>query len=373
MTILYLHIGTEKTGTTSIQRFLRANRELLRARGVLFPLAPGDQNHTALTVAAQKDRKRGPLRTIFQVRTPEDVRWLRERLVSELRAEVQAADYSIAVMSNEHCSSRLVEEPDVARLRDLISGLFEAIYVVVYIRRQDELLLSSYSTGVKSGSTAPLRLPAEKALETRYNHWNLLSLWSAVFGRERIICRKFEDESLVAGNVIDDFLDAVGLDSALPFLRPENLNESLDAVTLEFLRLFNRNVPRLTEDGLNPLRDNVVPLLSAISDGPLLTLPQDELSRFMAQFASSNRKVALEYFGSETTGSDDPLFGRRADNRARTEQGNLTVERAVEICAWLWQQKQTQINSTSDRLARKAKKHWGGSPARNGAAAGEQV
>ena len=34
---IYLHIGVSKTGTTSIQRFLYKNRELLKDKGILYP------------------------------------------------------------------------------------------------------------------------------------------------------------------------------------------------------------------------------------------------------------------------------------------------------------------------------------------------
>ena len=36
-----IHIGAEKTGTTSIQAFCSANRALLAKQGVLFPRVPG--------------------------------------------------------------------------------------------------------------------------------------------------------------------------------------------------------------------------------------------------------------------------------------------------------------------------------------------
>jgi hypothetical protein len=36
---VYLHIGTHKTGTSSIQNFLLNNQEYLRERGFLYPTA----------------------------------------------------------------------------------------------------------------------------------------------------------------------------------------------------------------------------------------------------------------------------------------------------------------------------------------------
>jgi hypothetical protein len=49
---VYLHIGTEKTGTTSIQAFLDRNRSRLRSQGVLYPELPGSNNQIALSAAA---------------------------------------------------------------------------------------------------------------------------------------------------------------------------------------------------------------------------------------------------------------------------------------------------------------------------------
>lgn len=347
---LYLHIGTEKTGTTSIQRFLKANRELLGRHGILYPAAPGEQNHLGLTVAALEDKKTGPLRKIFEVRTREDLRKFRDALNRDLADELKVRPYTKAIMSGEHCSSRLVSEAEVERLKGMLSPFFDRIFIVVYIRRQDDYLLSTYSTTIKSGRTRPLVVPTGRRVQTRYDHWGLISRWARVFGKDSIVCRKYEKPSLKGGDVILDFLDAVQVDQNLPFERPESLNESLDANTLEFLRLFNKHVPRFIENELNKARDNVVPLLGEMSQGPLATLSEEDLKRFMAQFLDSNRQVATEYFGVEATGSDDPLFAPRHDDRERTREASLTVERAVEISAWLWQQKQAQLERMSERM-----------------------
>lgn len=40
---LYIHAGTHKTGTTAIQKFLSANRDLLAKNGYLYPGT--DQGH----------------------------------------------------------------------------------------------------------------------------------------------------------------------------------------------------------------------------------------------------------------------------------------------------------------------------------------
>lgn len=353
MTDLYLHIGTEKTGTTSIQRFCKTNRAVLADAGFLYPFAPGKVNHAGLTVAALDDKKMGPLRRIYDVRTPEDVLTYREKMTRDLGQELKERPYKTAIVSNEHCSSRLLRDREAERLRDLLAPFFSRIFVVVYIRRQDDFLLSTYSTKIKSGKTKSLVVPTG-GLNMRYDHWELISRWERAFGRESMIVRKFERASLKNGDVVADFLAAAGVPEDLPFAQPEMANESLDANTLEFLRLFNKQVPRFVDKDLNAIRGNLVPLLSAISKGALPTVSEDELRTFMAHFTESNRKVAEEYFGGTLEGSDDPLFQPRSDKRDRTTEPDLTAERAVEISAFLWQQKQEEIDRLSERLERQS-------------------
>lgn len=348
---LYLHIGTEKTGTTSVQKFFRANRERLAAHGIVYPVAPGNQNHQGLAAAAQDPAKHGPLRRAMGIRAEDEAQNYRSEMMAKLAVEFRRRPYRLAVMSGEHCSSRLMEDEELVWLKDQLSPFFENIHIVVYIRRQDDYLLSTYSTAIKSGATYPLRLPPDRMIRQRYDHWELLERWVRVFGRDRVICRKFERAALRNGDIVDDILEVIGIDPA-GYERPEDVNESLDAESLEFLRMFNKHVPRFVKRKVNPARDNVVPLLSRASEGALLTLPEAELDRFIALFHDSNRKVALEYFGGVRTDSDDPLFARRSDKRERTRQAVLTPERAVELCAFLWQEKQAQLEKVMERAKR---------------------
>lgn len=348
MTKAVLHIGTEKTGTTSVQRFLKINRKALRARGIVFPQAFGKENQMALPAAAQSGF--GPMRrNMFKLTSWEQVDAFRERLRCELTAELQEADYQLAVMSAEHCSSRLLADEELLWLLNFLREFFSEVRIVVYIRRQDEFLLSTYSAHIKAGGVNRLHIPEEELLENRYDYWNLLSRWARVFGRENVCCRRFEPHSLVNSDIVADYMEAAGISGEYSY--PKRLNTSLDASCLEFLRLLNQHIPRVTAAGINEHRHRILSALTELSDGPLASLPAPELRAFVSRFEDSNRRVAEEYFGGAASSGGDPLFAPGNDLRPRTTGQVLTLEKAIEICAFLIDRAEGDLQATEVPLA----------------------
>lgn len=328
---LYLHIGTEKTGTTSIQDFLKSNRGRLLARGVQYPKLPGPANQISLSTAALEEVQRS-IEHIFDLHSLADLAAFRESMSATLSEAFSGSTSKIAILSNEHCSSRLQNRAEVQTLYDMLRPYFDRMFIVVYLRRQDEFLLSTYSTSVKTGLRWPLALPPEGfKRDRRYDYWKLLSRWAGVFGRDAMICRRFERSALKGGDVVEDFLETVGVENDPAFERPPNKNESLDAVSLEFLRLMNGYL-----GSRGPVRFRLHQLLAKIGKGPLLTLPAEELAEFMGTLRESNRKVAEEYFGGARDDSDDPLFAPLKFSRPRVEQPQMTLDDALKVMARVW-------------------------------------
>ena len=56
-----LHIGSGKTGTSSIQHLLNKSRERLAERGTLFPQSPGLGRHVQLGLFIRPDAELGKL------------------------------------------------------------------------------------------------------------------------------------------------------------------------------------------------------------------------------------------------------------------------------------------------------------------------
>jgi hypothetical protein len=345
---IFVHIGAEKTGTSSVQQFLRRNRDKLKSAGYLYPQAYGFDSHMSLGAACQNDYVRDDLRMIHGLDSIQKIKDFRVALVEQLREEAAEREYSHMLLSSEHCSSRLTSPVEVERLAQILRKVSRDVVALVYIRRQDEFLCSTYSTDVKSGFTGRMTLPGEELRRNRYDYHALLHRWASVFGKENIVCRIYEQKNLKQGDIVDDFADAVGLKLSDIYDRPARINESLDVTALEFLRLFNRSVPCFKNSVRNADRGNIVQSLKSVSDGAMPALSDRELAHFMRQFRDSNRRVAIEYFG-KVHESGDPLFGDAQVGKNRGEMKPISVEKAIEVAAALWADRQRQVNDLTER------------------------
>jgi hypothetical protein len=258
-----------------------------------------------------------------------------------------AARAGKVVLSGEHCSSRLVTEPEIARLHGMLAPLFDAITVVLYVRRQDEVLSSHYSTLMKTGYTHEIRMPPEEEIVSHYDYFSMAERWAAIFGRESMVVRRYDRRWLRNGDAVDDFCAVVGIDApseASGYERPPRLNQSLDATACEFLRMFNAHLPRFLEKGINPARGDIENMLLHVSRGQVPCLPPAELESFTASCRASNARLADAYFGGAAEGEGDPLFGAAGAVRPRASQTDLTLDAAMRIFARLWEQKQTEVS-----------------------------
>ncbi|HVH75211.1 MAG TPA: hypothetical protein VM755_09880 [Stellaceae bacterium] len=327
-----LHIGGEKTGTTSIQSFLSSNRSVLRESGILFPTSLGSANHELLAIFASPTAGTEDLKALLGLNSGHALDSLRSSLPSTLLREVSESGCSEVVISNEHCSSRLTEETAVQRVRQILETFSTATRIMIYLRRQDELLLSAYSTSVKAGETRPLRIPERNGL-IYYDYLKILNLWAKVFGQSNIIVKIYHEDTLFRGDIIDDFIQTMGfsnLPKTLP--RPQlRLNRSLDLTTLEFLRVFNSHIPPILAGRVNPGRSNIVEVLERLSGDSRSCFDSKELARFFALFTPSNSEVARRFLGR----ADGRLFPESKNDPGQPPP-SLDLAEAIRLAAELW-------------------------------------
>jgi hypothetical protein len=301
-----IHIGVEKTGTTSIQRFLAANRAPLKALGYWYSscLALGNENHVKLCGLAQSQTPKFPtVYNMLRIDGPEGRREFDARVRREFDDEIaQLPDHvHTLIFSNEHLHSNLLEQEETRNLRAIVGAYASDIKVLAYLRRQDQLSVSLFSTRIKGGEPWTQVLPTvhgPTALPYYFDYDHILRNYGAAFGEPNIIARVFERARMKDGDLVADFLEAAGIPDHPSLQQVPRQNESLSRAALYTLSLLNTSVPPWIKGKWNMNRDNLVEILEEkfAYNEPLSS--REETEAFYANFQPSNEAVRARYFPS---------------------------------------------------------------------------
>lgn len=297
-----LHIGTEKTGTTSLQEFLHLNRRILAGHGYLYTKSAGLRNNISLPIAVYNADRRDDLTQLREIHDDKELIAYQTTTINALRAELKHVKaIHTVVFSSEHIQSRLRTDDELSRLKNILNGLgFDQISIVVYLRAPAETVNSLYSTAIKSGWT--IANPPEPDNEYSRNicdHRNTLMRFRSIFGLEALVPRIYSKADLVNGSIIDDFAEVIGF----PFSNdeyeiPRPKNENMTVIGLEILRRINQEIPVFGDDQRpNLLRGNILAfVLEHLKDGDRYGMPTELRRQYEEAFRESNEWVRSEYF-----------------------------------------------------------------------------
>lgn len=293
-----LHIGTEKTGTKTLQRFLDVNRRKLASRRILVSRAAGVENNFGLPVLAYHSGRRDDLTRQLAIRTEDELRAYGQRLFAALDAEVAGGRPHTIICSSEHFQSRLTEVSEIQRLHESLVALGCTEFVtVVYLRRPAELANSLFSTAFRSGhDMKSLPTPEHHYVRNLCDHRATLSRWITVFGKQSLLPRLFDKTAFVQGSLIEDFATIAGIDST-GLRSPRPINESLSAVCGELLHRTSMIVAEQSPRApLAPIDDIIAAIHLSHGRGRPYRMPQHLNADFDSAFAQSDEWVRRHFF-----------------------------------------------------------------------------
>jgi len=332
-----LHIGTEKTGTSSIQRFLTKNRQLFLQDGVLYPSITGEDGGSQwdFVVCAHNEPWKTDVGKFLGIESEDDQDIYREDLRKKLALEFSAnPDADVLIISSEHMHSRLTNKKNIAQLKCFLEEWVEKFEVVMYIRRQDRVAVSHYSTKIKSGNTDLFVFPRPIKGDVPYyfNYELIYDNWSTVFGSQSIQVRLFSSEEWIQGNLVQDFCGACAISSEGKQI-PEAENESLNSKGVDFLREINRQLPGSIVGEQNEDRDKLTQIISKLCRGKNIPASRDEAIKFYKPFQESNERLRIKVFPQrkKTLFSED-----FSDYPEKIELSKPRYEDAVELAIRIW-------------------------------------
>lgn len=330
MPSISLHIGLPKTATSYLQTWLHDNRDALGQRGVAVPAQPILAHRLAAV------HLHGP-----KLESRPDVVDIRKVPIESAEQFVASAfapgSVKTAVVSSEYFHH--ADPGDVlAHFRRLTLA---DIDIVVFVRSQWELAMSSYNQDVKRlGATRPYPRPAYKP----GSDWALiLDAWAGVFGKERMRVVSF-DLSSRAGTILKDFVAAacpsVSADLAAGMFNDNTVfNPSLPADLVEFKRIANQ----WGEIGLADLLEDAI---RSGYGGDRFGMSAEDIDAWRTLYAASNDRVARDYFGAA---SADDIFP--VTNTPGTDlEGRLGAETLAKLFAFAWKHERESLNDAESRI-----------------------
>ena len=357
MSTLYLHIGTPKTATTSIQKFCMENQEVLNKKGFSYPIL--DFKYPKVEIRRNGHFLVGKLLDSNGQEDHEGEIALWNKGLSMLHNDLEK--FGNVILSDENIwHSSVGSKFDFwEKLQSDAEKNNYKIKVIVYLRRQDDFANSWLSQQIKEGWNtyagvkwdAFIHRPKGVALD----YYGLLEKIAEIIGKENIIVRIFERKRFLGngGTIYSDFLDAVGLEYTDEFqVVTEETNPSLTANSQEIRRVINTILSDTdsTRSFLRKISEECERLKSP--DNVFEMLTEDEADSFMKKYAGGNAAIAREYLGLES----DELFSPKSREAARwTPQNDFMHEDIIRFFGMIAVIQKEEIDDLKDQLQREKK------------------
>jgi len=292
--MIYLHIGINKTGSSSIQNALHDTRQALRRDRVLYPetgLGTPNEGHGYHYLLSKK------LGFANFKTDPDECLANAETLRAELDREIAETRARSVIFSSEFFTLRRNMEP----VRRFLDGL--DVRVVVYLRRHDLWYPSLYSQALKS-VVNPRWEPglegyvewARKSKAGYPSFGKMLDAWSDVVGAGNIRVRAFEKESM-KHDLIEDFFDLCGIrvPACLAGRPAPTINKAPDAEKLAALEEVKR-----TSVSEAAKRLVVNAFLSSKSTGGQLQMSPELQQEILELHSEDYARIARVYLGNRS-------------------------------------------------------------------------
>jgi len=291
---LFLHVGLHKTGTTSIQWILTTLRERLRKGGFLYPhtgapeWASLGQHLLAWSVVSRPE-----FLPTFNGNRAAFGAEEREKLWSDLHAEIDSSDCQNVILSSEEFDILTSEEIEAVGHR------FAAYDVtpILFLRNHADFIESAYRTTViHSAYRQDIKAFAANQ-RTRLDYADLIRDWRKVAVNGSVAVVNYDQDD-VRRDSVGAFLAAIGLGAKLSLqVSRQDLNESVPAFICELV-LFMR---------LKGCEESY--LAKWISDMRRIKFPRSAVTRYRLMPAKLRADLLLQYASELDKINRDPVLG----------------------------------------------------------------
>lgn len=294
---IYLHIGTDKTGSTAIQGFMYRNRAEFERRGLAFVnTARHGSHHGPLCVALKANNAKASL--------------------DGIRQEIDASPFSKHLLTYEGFC--YLHGEALANLTQGLRGY--DIRPILYLRRRSDKFRSGFAQRMKWGKPGD---PDRQLLRSQFvasNWWwdyaRLVENWCSALDAQgssgALVLKLYERSAFQGGDLLTDFL------SALDVLQPGEVagaevfqqlgadpNPSIGPAS-QYLMALLRSVG-VDKAGQRRYMERLLALNGEV-DRKDSVVPDDFVGELDSRFSANDRALARRYFQRDELFLDPPQF-----------------------------------------------------------------
>ncbi|MCV3485301.1 hypothetical protein [Campylobacter sp. CNRCH_2014_2452] len=289
----YVHIGTMKTGTSSIQNFLYLNRSLLQKQNYYYPIS-------IKNIGRLNDHNPFAHKFNTLLNKTDDLK-IFSREFKNLNNEIKMCNCDKIIISMENVQWLLNSQQKIKYFYNFLIYIFDNIKIIVYLRDVAELFISMCSQAIKDNSHLdyhflyPYQNEKSKILS---DYKQTLQWWGEIFGKENLIVRLFNKNEFYRGDLLKDFIYSVDLKWDEKFQIPIKENETLDLIGFELLSRVNRLNPFMFKSRYFDIVEYFDRNCTNVKQYPHLKFqPSKEVVQsYIDYFEESNEWVRKEFF-----------------------------------------------------------------------------
>jgi hypothetical protein len=292
---LWIHIGTHKTGTTSIEAFLKTNRKALADQGIGLLTFPRDARRALREHAEGHEAAATNLANTL------------EHLITK-QSRACANQPNTYILSWEgFCGNASKGYSDAHLMANAlnVASKYSNLnpYIILYIRPQEEFISSYYSQTVKDGKTKSIQEFLHDLPSASFNWLRLTETFERQFGADQVVVERYCRELFPGKNeILKDFCAHLSIDTRGLTFPLSSINSAKNAgwskPMIEIARILNAQVSKNEQQTMKEIFNELTPQIAkkdyAYFDAHTTTLIRNN-------YFESNQALCAKRFPTQTS------------------------------------------------------------------------
>lgn len=241
MSTLFLHIGTSKTGSTSLQSFLNINKKNLLENNYYFYSNDTSSNFASLAYIFSDHESMSWINEIYKLDTEQKKNIYKNTAKEKLLSTVNKYPNHNFIISSEHLFTMWDNEEGIKNLYSFLKKSFDNIKIIVYLRDQLEYAISSTSTVINSSYLSENKIDLSNFLTSLSSPKNFKDLYYnkslekfiKYFGISNVHIEYYK-KSNNSNNLSNPFMTYIGINDTSNFKIPPKINTSASIAIMKY-------------------------------------------------------------------------------------------------------------------------------------------